>query len=31
MLDNTGQPHVLFTHNPLLRSDMAYITKVNGA
>ncbi len=30
LLDDTGQPHVLFTHNPGTALDMAYITKVNG-
>jgi hypothetical protein len=31
LLDDTGQPHVVFTHNPGTALDMAYITKVNGA
>ena len=31
LLDDTGQPHVAFTHNPSSALDMAYITKVNGA
>jgi hypothetical protein len=31
LLDDTGQPHVVFTHNPGSALDMAYITKVNGA
>jgi hypothetical protein len=30
LLDDTGQPHVLFTHNPGSTLDMAYVTKVNG-
>ena len=31
LLDDTGQPHVAFTHNPSSALNMAYITKVNGA
>jgi hypothetical protein len=31
LLDDTGRPHVMFTHNPSSALNMAYITKVNGA
>jgi hypothetical protein len=30
-LDDTGQPHVLFTYQPGSSLDMAYSTRVNGA
>jgi hypothetical protein len=30
-LDDTGQPHVLFTYQPGSALDMAYSTRVNGA